>query len=201
MGDEEEEEISNDDEKTGCCSFFVKMFGRLLFRQGYIDLAVMKLEPGDRRDRLVGEWSAYGVIMSLLAGFAVTIYMAPPQTPDGSIPDNGELTAFGILIIIAAAANFFGVLLTVAYYSSFNIVPIKFTKKWIKWHSWILGLPNLFLIAGLLSFVGAMIIAARIIYSEGVFIFICALIGCLVILFLCLYMFSPIAMTKIRKGV
>lgn len=33
-----------------------------------------------RRARLVGEWQNYGVLMALIAGFAVQIYMDPPQT-------------------------------------------------------------------------------------------------------------------------
>lgn len=41
--EEMEEEISNDSENGGCCNWIIALFGRLLFRQGYIDLATMNV--------------------------------------------------------------------------------------------------------------------------------------------------------------
>jgi hypothetical protein len=42
----------------------------------------------------VGEWQNYGVLMTLIAGFAVQIYMDPPQT---KVNDNAtwKPTVFG----------------------------------------------------------------------------------------------------------
>jgi len=40
---EEEEDISNDEPKSGFIAFLLRLLGRILFRQGYIDLATISI--------------------------------------------------------------------------------------------------------------------------------------------------------------
>jgi hypothetical protein len=118
-----------------------------------------------RRARLVGEWQNYGVLMALIAGFAVQIYMDPPQTKvDGNA--TWMPTLFGVFIVVALASNFFGILLTLSFYRALNSIPERKNKKFIRSFSFVLGVPTLFLMLGVICFCAAMVVAARLLYDE-----------------------------------
>jgi hypothetical protein len=98
LGGLEEEPIIERD--TGFKRRLKRLLGIFVFRQSYLDLANVHIDAAERYDdaaspgyeklrtddvwcrraRLVGEWQNYGVLMALIAGFAVQIYMDPPQT-------------------------------------------------------------------------------------------------------------------------
>ncbi len=76
------------------------------------------------------------------------------------------MVVVGIFIVIALAANFFGILLTLSFYRALNAIPDRKNKKFIRSLSFVLGIPTIFLMLGVISFCAAMVVAARLLYDD-----------------------------------
>ncbi|ELR25508.1 uncharacterized protein ACA1_295950 [Acanthamoeba castellanii str. Neff] len=184
---------------TGFKRRLKRLLGIFVFRQSYLDLANVHIDAAERRARLVGEWQNYGVLMALIAGFAVQIYMDPPQTKvDGNA--TWMPTLFGIFIVVALASNFFGILLTLSFYRALNAIPDRKNKKFIRSLSFVLGIPTIFLMLGVISFCAAMVVAARLLYDDAIFIFICVLTGCICLVWLLIHLYTPLVLRALRSA-
>lgn len=76
------------------------------------------------------------------------------------------MIVIGIFIVVALASNFFGILLTLSFYRALNAIPDRKNKKFIRSLSFVLGIPTIFLMLGVISFCAAMVVAARLLYDD-----------------------------------
>jgi len=64
-------------------------------------------DPTERRNRLIGEWTSYGVIMALISGFSVTIYMAPPSPQSSGVAAGTSLHEQHLVLTPASIASLY----------------------------------------------------------------------------------------------
>ena len=137
-------------------------------------------------ERLVGQWTATGVIGALFGSMAYAALTAPPPCDDPTVSDCLELTLYGVFMTSAATMELMSAIACTLLYMALNSCPQACGRAFLDYFLLLLPLPTMAMLGGVVALVLGTMIIIKQSFSEDlfdVFVYLLA-VGSLILLYL-----------------